>query len=103
MTLNSQPMLPGFELPKPGENRISQAALVQLQTLQEAGTLTDDHAIIAQLVLSLSQSVGDSLSGGRLTIAGVQGAKLLIEALEQLPEGEGGAMGALLGELRAVS
>lgn len=96
-------MLPGFELPRPGENKIAQAALTQLQKLSDDGTLTDEHAIISQLVLSLAQSVGGSLAAGKLTIAGVQGAKLLLEALEALPEGEGSGMAELVQQLRAVS
>lgn len=103
MTAEDQPTLPGFELPRPGENRIGQAAIAQLEKLRVDGVLTDEHAIVAQLVLSLAQSVGGSLAAGKLTIAGVQGAKLLIEAIELLPEGSGGAMGELTAMLRAVS
>jgi len=103
MTDQDQPMLPGFELPRPGENKIAQAALAQLEKLRADVTLTDEHAIISQLVLSLAQSVGGSLAAGKLTIAGVNGAKLLLEAIEQLPEGEGGGMAELTAQLRAVS
>lgn len=103
MTAQDHPMLPGFELPRPGENRIGQAALKQLEKLRTEGALTDDHAIAAQLVLSLAQSVGGALASGKLTIAGVQGAKLLIEAIELLPETSEGGMGELAAQLRAVS
>lgn len=103
MTAEEQPMLPGFDLPRPGENKIGQAAVMQLQQLADHGVLKDEHAIISQLVLSLAQSVGGSMSSGKLTIAGVQGAKLLLEAIEQLPEGATSAMGELTAQLRAVS
>lgn len=103
MTAQDHPMLPGFEPPQPGENRIGQAALRQLQKLAEDGALTEDHAIISQLVYDLAHSVGGALASGKLTIAGVNGAKLLIEAIELLPETSDGGMGELAAQLRAVS
>ncbi len=103
MTAQEHPMLPGFDPPRPGENKIGQAAIFQLEKLREEGALTDDHAIAAQLVLSLAQSVGGALSSGKLTIAAVSGAKLLIEAIELLPETSDGGMGELAAQLRAVS
>lgn len=96
-------MLPGFEPDRPGENKIQQAARLQLQALADDDLLGPDKAILTQLVMQLSTAVGNSLQSGKLSIAGVQGAKLLVEALEQLPETEAGGMSALVSELRAVS
>lgn len=104
MSTESQPVLPGFEPPRPGENKLSAAAATQLEKLREANLLTDDHAIISQLVVSLASSVGGSLANGKLSVAGVQGAKLLLEAVELLPQAESNSgMAALVSELRAVS
>lgn len=97
-------MLPGFEPIRPGENKIEQAAVYQLEKLRAAGMLADDHAILAQVVLALASSVGDTMSTGKLTVAGVSGAKLLLDAIEQLPISmSDDGMGALVSELRAVS
>lgn len=92
--------LPGLELPQPGSNPIAQAALVQLRALEEKGLLGEEHAILAQLILGLAVSVGAQLAAGRLNIAGVTAAKELSELLAQLPEANGGALTALVTEIR---
>lgn len=104
MSTDNQPTLPGFEPPRPGENKLARAATIQLEKLRADNLLTDDHAIVSQLVVSLADSVGGALAGGKLTVAGVQGAKLLLEAIEHLPEADTeSGMGGLVAELRAVS
>lgn len=88
--------LPGFELPQHGSNVIAAAALEHLNYLNSEGLLSEQHNLQAQLVLSVAQSVGAQLAGGRLTIAGVTAIKQLTELLEELPKVENNGMTALV-------
>lgn len=83
MTAES-PMLPGMGPESPGPSRIEAAAERQIAFLESQGRLTEDHAIVVELIRDLARAVGSS-SVQRRGSALAMTAKELREALALLP------------------
>lgn len=76
--------LPGLEDPGDGVTELETAVRRSLKALDQAGVLTETHALPMQLVLDLARAVGMATRAGRASAAAMAAAQLR-EAWQLLP------------------
>lgn len=90
---DTQPTIPGLEGARPNDTPMVSAARFTLAALDEAGRIEPRHALLVQLILSLSGAIDGGTRQGRAS-AVAMASKELREALLQLdPPPEEGDQG----------